>query len=56
MLVHVAGAKRSFAPGDVVEWPDDDAVRLVAKGYAAPFVADTKERAVVSPSIERRKK
>lgn len=30
----LAGAVRTYNPGDVVDWDDDDAVRLVEAGFA----------------------
>jgi hypothetical protein len=34
LLVSLATERRGYAPGDVVEWPDADAARLITAGYA----------------------
>jgi hypothetical protein len=34
LLTGLAGAIRTYNPGDVVDWDDEDAQRLVAAGYA----------------------
>lgn len=54
MTVHFAGDGFSFAPGDVVDRPKDEAVRLIAKGYAVPFTGSPREKAVKPAPAETR--
>lgn len=52
-------AARAYAPGDVADWPERDARRLVSAGVAALHVADPApepERTVASPGAERRRR
>lgn len=54
MLVDLSGPSLLLAPGDEFDFPQEEAVRLIAAGFAAP-VADTKiELAVRSPAPETR--
>ncbi|TPM58984.1 hypothetical protein FJ959_08910 [Mesorhizobium sp. B2-2-4] len=56
LLVSLAGAYRAFNAGDEPDWDDADAIRLIEAGFAIP-VAETKiERAVATPTAERRKR
>lgn len=56
MRTHIAGEAYSFKPGDVTDYFNDkEAVRLIEKGYADPFVDDDRERAI-QPRGERRRK
>ena len=54
MRVHISGDGFAHAPGDEVDRPDDEAIRLIKKGYAAPLTAVPMERAVVAPAVEMR--
>ena len=54
MTVHFAGDGFSFAPGDIVDRPKDEAVRLVARGYAVPFTGGRSEKAVKPSPAETR--
>ncbi len=37
MIVSMAGPYLSVSPGDIVEWDDFEAPRLIAAGYASEF-------------------
>lgn len=55
MLVGLSGPTYSLAPGDERQFPRDEALRLVAAGFAVP--AEPKiERAVAAAAPERRTK
>lgn len=54
MKVHFAGGSFSAAPGDEIERPDDEAIRLIKKGYAVPMGAMPVETAVLPPPEETR--
>lgn len=57
MRVSFAGAGFSASPGDVVERPDDEARRLIERGYALPAESAEApvERAVPAPvAVETR--
>lgn len=55
MRVHFAGAGFSATPGDEIERPDDEAIRLIKKGYAVPLGAMPVETAVPqAPVVETR--
>ena len=56
MLVGLAGNEYSLAPGDERDFPDGEAIRLVAAGYAVPAVAKKAEHAFGQPVTERRTK
>lgn len=62
MLVSFAGSGFSVAPGDEIERPDDEAIRLVEKGYAVPVsrarieTTDQKPRETRSTRKQRHKK
>lgn len=53
ILVSLAGGV-TLSPGDVFDFPKDEALRLISAGYALPH-ADTKvEVATKAPVAERR--
>ncbi len=54
MRVHFAGAGFSAAPGDEIDRPNDEAIRLINKGYAVPLGAMPVETAVRVPVVESR--
>lgn len=54
MLTGLSGPDYAVAPGDVREFPDDEAARLIAAGFAVPSVKDRAERAVKRPAPETR--
>jgi len=54
MRVSFAGAGFSASPGDEIERPDVEAIRLIEKGYASPLSAVPVERAVHEPAPETR--
>jgi hypothetical protein len=57
MTTSIAGAGFVLHPGDEREFPDAEAVRLIAAEYAVPVVNDEIERAVVEePAMEIRKR
>lgn len=50
----LSGPAYSLGPGDERDFPQDEALRLIAAGYAVP-VSETKvERAVKRPAPEKR--
>lgn len=54
MLVQLSGPAMALEPGDEREFPQDEAVRLIKAGYAAPVVTHEVERAVLPPPAETR--
>lgn len=57
MTVELAGRDFFLAPGDEMEFPDAEAVRLVAAEYAVPVATQEIERAVsFDPAIEVRRR
>lgn len=54
MRVHFAGAGFAAAPGDEIDRPNDEAIRLINKGYAVPLGAMPVETAVRVPVVESR--
>ena len=54
MRVHLAGEGFSASPGDEIERPDDEAIRLIGKGYAVPMATKTLEKAITPPVVETR--
>jgi hypothetical protein len=46
----------SLRAGDEVDFPPEDAVRLIEQGHAAPIAEVQVERAVKKPAPEKRKK
>lgn len=57
MLVQLSGPSMLLEPGDERDFPDAEAVRLIAAEYAVPVAEQSVERAVVSePANELRKR
>lgn len=56
MLTSMAGAEYSLSPGDVREFPDAEAKRLIEAGYAAPAALAKREKAVKPAPAETRAK
>lgn len=56
MLVGLSGPAYSLAPGDERDFPQEEALRLIAAEYATPVAGKTIERAVVAPAPEKRGK
>jgi hypothetical protein len=54
MTACLVGARSILNPGDEAEFADDEAIRLIAAGFAVPVPAPI-ERAVKAP-IEKRKR
>lgn len=54
LKVHFAGNGFSAAPGDEIERPDDEAIRLIKKGYAVPMGAMPVETAILPAPEETR--
>lgn len=54
MLVGLSGSAYSLGPGDERDFPQDEALRLIAAGFAIPVAEEKIERAVVAPAPERR--
>jgi len=52
MLVSLAGEDFALRPGDIAERPDDEAIRLIQREYAVPFV-EGPEKAVRKPRETR---
>jgi len=56
MLVGLSGPTLSLGPRDEHDFPQDEALRLISAGYAAPVAEIQIERAVAPPAPERRGK
>lgn len=56
LLVGLSGPAFTLNPGDEREFPQDEAVRLVAAGFAVPVSEPKIERAILDAPAERRKK
>lgn len=56
MLVGLSGPAYSLVPGDERDFQQDEALRLIAAGYAAPVAEQKIERAVAAPPPEKRDK
>lgn len=54
MLVGLSGPTFTLESGDKREFPQDEAVRLIAAGYAIPVAEREIERAIVEPVVETR--
>lgn len=54
MLVGISGPLYTLGPGDEFHFPQDEAMRLISAGFAAPVAEVKIERAVVAPAPERR--
>lgn len=55
LLTGLVGPIVALSPGDMVDWPDGEAIRLITAGSAVP-VAPAPERAVLPPANETRRK
>lgn len=55
MLVGLSGTAYTLGPGDERDFPQDEALRLISAGYAAPVAEIKLERATVAPAPERRR-
>lgn len=55
LLTGLVGPRVALNPGDIVDWPNGEAIRLVEAGVAVP-VASEPERAVLPMAAERRRK
>jgi spermidine/putrescine-binding protein len=53
MLVSIAGANGVFAPGDVVEFSEAEAQRMIAAGTAEPVRVARVEKAARKPRGEK---
>lgn len=56
MLVALSGPDLLLDPGAVAGFPQDEALRLIERGYAVPFDEADAERAVKAEAPERRGK
>lgn len=54
MTVSLSGPAYLLQPGDRHDFPQDEALRLVAAGFAVPVSEPQIERAVVAPAVETR--
>lgn len=54
MLVGLSGSEYSLGPGDQRDFPQAEALRLIAAGYAVPAAEQKMERATVQPAPEKR--
>jgi hypothetical protein len=54
MLVELSGPGMLLAPGDEREFPDAEAIRLIAAEYAVPVAERQVERAVLEQPAETR--
>lgn len=54
MLTGIAGRGFALDPGDEGDFPQDEAVRLIAAGYAVPVETVEVERVVMARAPERR--
>jgi hypothetical protein len=54
MTVGLCGPTMTLEPGDEREFPQDEAVRLIAAGFAVPVVTTAIEIAVADPVMEVR--
>jgi hypothetical protein len=55
IVAALPGAVMNLSPGDEEDFPAEDAVRLIAQGYAIP-IAPPVERAVKKPVETRKRK
>lgn len=56
MLVGLSGPAYSLGPGDESDFPQAEALRLIAAEYAVPVAEQKIERAVAAPVFEKRGK
>ncbi|MCK1541440.1 hypothetical protein IVB12_05465 [Bradyrhizobium sp. 179] len=54
MTVGLSGPAYFLEPGDRREFPQDEAMRLIAAGFAVPISEQQIERAVAAPAVETR--
>lgn len=54
MTTGLSGPTLTLGPGDQHDFPQDEALRLVAAGYAVPVAERQIERAVADPIVETR--
>ncbi|MFC3326213.1 hypothetical protein [Mesorhizobium cantuariense] len=54
MLVDLSGTAYSLGPGDERDFPQDEALRLIAAEFAIPVAEQKIERAIAVPIAERR--
>lgn len=54
MTTHIAGAGFAYGPGEECEFPEADAVRLIASGASVPVAEADIEIAVRSDAPEKR--
>lgn len=54
MTTGLSGPALTLDPGDRHDFPQDEALRLIAAGYAIPVAEKEIERAVLTPVIETR--
>jgi hypothetical protein len=55
MLVGLSGPTTLLNPGDIGEFPQDEALRFIEAGFAVPVAEQKIERAVKSTVPEKRK-
>jgi hypothetical protein len=55
MTTGLSGPAFTLDPGDRRDFPQDEALRLVAAGYAIPVAEKAIERAINEPVTERRR-
>ncbi len=56
MLTGLSGPEYNLAPGDKRDFPDEEAARLIAAGFAVPVADQETETATKKPAPERRAK
>lgn len=56
MLIGLAGPEYALSPGDIREFPEAEAARLIQAGYATPVAEPKVERAVRPAAVEKRAK
>ncbi|RJT32793.1 hypothetical protein D3227_25680 [Mesorhizobium waimense] len=54
LLVGLSGSAFSLGPNDEYDFPQDEAIRLISAGFAAPVSEQKIERAVAVPVAEKR--
>lgn len=54
LLVGLSGPAYSLGPGDVRDFPKDEALRLIEAGFAVAALERKSERAVKRPAPEKR--
>jgi len=55
MLVGLSGPAYTLVPGDEKDFPQDEAIRLIEAGFAAPVAVMKIETAVLPDAPERRR-